>query len=171
MNKYLFVDIDGVLNNEEDIVFLHETTEKEDRSEEYTRRGFGISTPFSDRNVNNLKHILEETGADVVLSSTWRRSEDGREAFQSLLESIGYFHRFMGCTPVKYYDSDWGRGREITEWLEKHATGEYNYAILDDDCDMNWGNCMEHFIHINGQVGLTYRDRYKAIEILNKGEK
>ena len=77
----------------------------------------------------------------------------------------------MGCTPVKYYDSDWGRGREITEWLEKHATGEYNYAILDDDCDMNWGNCMEHFIHINGQVGLTYRDRYKAIEILNKGEK
>ena len=42
-----------------------------------------------------------------------------------------------------------------------------SYVILDDDADMNWKDCMKHFVHINGQVGLTHRDRIQAKEILN----
>jgi hypothetical protein len=34
---------------------------------------------------------------------------------------------------------------------------------------MHWGKCMEHFVHINGQIGLTHRDRCKAADMLNKG--
>ena len=41
-----------------------------------------------------------------------------------------------------------------------------SFVILDDDSDM-LPKQMNNFIHIDGQVGLTDKDVFAAIEILN----
>ncbi len=170
--KIIFLDIDGVLNNEEDIVYLHESNggwENEDFKRIRSEAAFGSGTPFSKRNLNNLKHLVETTNAKIVLTSTWRTSKDSCNCFLKALDSIGIKDKCIARTKDAYYNSEWGRGREITEWLEEHQEKQVeSYVILDDDADMNWGTCMEHFIHVNGQVGLTCRDRMIAIDILNK---
>ena len=42
-----------------------------------------------------------------------------------------------------------------------------SFVILDDDSDM-LPKQMSNFIHIDGQVGLTDKDVFRAIEILNR---
>ena len=53
--KYVFLDIDGVLNDDN-------TTEK-------SPTGF---TGIDDTLLQNLKDLIEETKAEIVLTSTWK---------------------------------------------------------------------------------------------------
>lgn len=65
--KIIFLDIDGVLNHED---FYRERFEK--------RYDDGaIEHPYSEidpKTVQRLNKIIEETGANIVISSTWRHS-------------------------------------------------------------------------------------------------
>lgn len=167
MLKLIFIDVDGVLNNEENIVYLYETTPKEDREKIILERGFGRHPAFSKRNLNNLKYIINSTDAYLVLSSTWRLSQAGINSFIKAIESIGIERkRYLGHTPSLYHNPNWGRGREIYTWLEKNNYKKNPYVIIDDDSDMNFKNCMEHFVKVNGTYGLSIVDRQKAISIL-----
>ena len=60
------------------------------------------------------------------------------------------------------------RGEEIKTWMDKESEKNEieSYVILDDDSDM-LPEQMSNFIHIDGQVGLTDKDVFAAIEILN----
>lgn len=53
--KVIFLDVDGVLNS--------------DRTVRKTQGGY---TFVDNRQMKNLKHIINMTGAKVVLSSDWR---------------------------------------------------------------------------------------------------
>ena len=61
------------------------------------------------------------------------------------------------------------RGEEIQVWMDKESEKNEieSFVILDDDSDMLLEQT-NNFIHIDGQVGLTDRDVFTAIEILNK---
>ena len=57
--KVIFLDVDGVLNS--------------DRTVRKTQSGY---TFVDNRQMKNLKHIINMTGAKVVLSSDWRYDRD-----------------------------------------------------------------------------------------------
>ena len=57
--KVIFLDVDGVLNS--------------DRTARRTQSGY---TFVDNRQMKNLKHIINMTGAKVVLSSDWRYDRD-----------------------------------------------------------------------------------------------
>lgn len=57
--KVIFLDVDGVLNS--------------DRTVRKTQGGY---TFVDNRQMKNLKHIINMTGAKVVLSSDWRYDRD-----------------------------------------------------------------------------------------------
>ena len=59
--KVIFLDVDGVLNS--------------DRTARRTQSGY---TFVDNRQMKNLKHIINMTGAKVVLSSDWRYDRDDR---------------------------------------------------------------------------------------------
>ena len=60
------------------------------------------------------------------------------------------------------------RGEEIQLWINEESKKNEieSSVILDDDSDM-LPKQMSNFIHIDGQVGLTDKDVFAAIEILN----
>ena len=71
-----------------------------------------------------LKRAIDETGARVVLSFTWRYTSNARY----LKELLADYGIRVDSTP--YIQDE--RGLEIKEWLSQHK-GIENFVILDDE--------------------------------------
>ena len=180
MNKYLFLDIDGVLNHDEWF-----------ESEQYKKHQDNWhKSMFDPECVKRVNKILEKTRAELVVSSSWRSMSD----LEKIFEGVGLpfkFHRTMHADkiypdldPIRdFYNDDkrYWRGSEIKHFLDSHPCE--SYVILDDDCDM-LPHQMEHFIQTcgdkihtpdlyinNNGSGLTDTVMNKAIDILNGNTK
>lgn len=138
--KVIFLDFDGVLN-----------TEFNDRDK--------YGHLFNQRCVDNLKYIIDNTGANIVISSTWRMS--GLSVMIGLWEHRKLPGKVISITTRK---TDHYRGVEIEEWIDKYHPD--NYVILDDNCDM-LDNQLSSFICVDGLDGLSHDDSLRAIKILN----
>ena len=163
--KIIFLDIDGVLNHEK---FYKERFEK--RYEEGA-----IAHPYSEidpESVKNLNTLIEETGAKVVISSTWRHS--GLDYCVDVLNFHGFKGEVIDITPSSRCNMC-VRGNEILEWIKKNEKliGPYynftDYVILDDDSDMLYWQ-KNNFLLIDRFVGLTMGDVFRSKKILNGGK-
>lgn len=141
--KILFVDVDGVLNSAQD--------------------GYSIKLS-TDSHLKFLRMIVKSTGANIVLSSSWRIGFT--PASKNLLTRFKeYGLELMDCTPEL---SGACRGDEIRKWLEEFET-EYDverFAILDDESDM--AEFTEtNLIQTDTNVGLQKEDAVQCIKMLN----
>lgn len=147
-NKVIFLDIDGVLNHGD---FCAETPNR--TIEAY---------PLDKKALTRLKTIVDETNADIVLSSSWRMV---RQLKQAVKENLALFDmEFIGVTSCLYKE----RGYEIQKYLDEHPEIE-QFVILDDDADMV--HLMPHLVQTTWDHGLLDEHVAKAIEILSKERK
>ncbi len=148
--KIIFLDIDGVLNSVKSMKDL------------YNDQGIrGFNDVPAPKHVKNLNRITEETGAKIVVSSTWRK-------LHSIISLMYIFHlcgikgEIIGCTPVLHKE----RGHEIQAWLDETEYKDIEkFIIIDDDSDME--HLMDYLVKIDNRYGLTEKDVHKSIEILN----
>ena len=164
--KILFLDIDGVLNTERH----HEYCYKNgiDNSDDYGYLFDAVA-------VKNLARIVNETGADIVISSSWKYS--GLSTLLDMWSERGLPGRVIDITPdnisnemLLHADLDnmellSCKGYEIREWLTAHGKNVCSYAILDDEQEM-LPEQQNHFVQTNPTVGITEDDAEKAIAIL-----
>ena len=150
--KIIFCDVDGVLNHKG-----------------CRERAPGGFTGVVDEHIRNLKRIVDETGAVIVLSSDWRLIKDDQEYgenYDYLAERLGSADGLVISDHTD--DISWSsRGDEIRKYLDDHpeVTG---YVILDDIPFSSFDACHlgEHLILTNERRGLTERDAEQAIRIL-----
>lgn len=143
MDKILFLDVDGVLNN---LKIL----------------STGGEFPLGCRQLSLLKLITSRTCCEIVLSSTWRLYEDHKNALREAFESH-LLPLWIGETP------DLGtrvRRDEILSWLVGY-TEPVKVVVLDDDKDamlINVPACVKNrlFVHTSFDHGLTL-DHAEAI--------
>ena len=182
MSKYLFLDIDGVLNHDE----WFESENYKKHQENWQKSMFDPAC------VERVNTILDKTGARLVISSSWRSMTDLEEIFAGVGLPTTFWRtphvdmlNYRDDTDLysrDYDDPKWWRGSEIDYWLDRYDPGS-NYVILDDDCDM-LPHQMEHFIQTCGDKihtpdlyinnkgsGLTETVMNKAIDILNGNTK
>lgn len=138
--KVLFLDIDGVVNT-------HRTPQTD---------GWPIE-PFCAFQVGRIQL---ETGCEVVLSSSWRHSEEGVEVVEKKV--LPLFSR----TRVDR-DGEDSRGTQIKEWLDAHPEVT-RYAILDDNTDMLDEQMPNFFQTYFFCCGLTEDIANKVIAHLNQ---
>lgn len=166
--KFLFLDIDGVLNTGryQDVLI--------DSGLQITDNAGALFDPIA---VENLHYIIKETSAKIVLTSTWRM--DGTEVMRELWRRRQMPSCVYGITPhsiTRYVDVDtedeWSkhsigsRGMEINEWLHRNTKGANAYAILDDENDfLLYQAC--HVVLTNPYDGLTKEVADKVIGRLN----
>ena len=164
--KVIFLDIDGVLNTKWWYTQMDRNTPKDQ---------YGYA--FDPKAVANLKRIVEETGADVVISSSWKSF--GFSELEEMWKDRDLPGKLIGITPNSVsdellLDADIDsielfhiRGEEIKEWLTKHGKQISNYAIIDD-MDNMLTEQQSYFVHTNPEVGITDENAEKVIQILNK---
>lgn len=111
--KVIFLDIDGVLNSDEYF----------DKIE--GQNIHGIEKDIDVETIKLLKKAIEETGAKVVLSSSWRYRKRAQDLKQLMFECGVTVH---SSTP--YLENV--RGEEIKQWLKEHPDTE-DFVLLDDE--------------------------------------
>ena len=110
--KVIFLDIDGVLNSDEYV----DRVKKSDIQ--------GIERDIDIEKVKLLKRAIDETGAKVVLSSSWRYTKNA----SYLKELLANYGIRLDSTP---YIQD-KRGLEIKKWLSENQ-GVEDFLIIDDE--------------------------------------
>ena len=145
--KVLFLDVDGVITHQH-----YEGKEREGLDPE---------------KIKLIARIVKDTGAFVVLSSSWRLSYDQKTEKKDwdyiLLEKC------LGDEGVSIYDittripfSDslgWRRTRplEILDWVVEHKVN--SFAILDDDeWDFARYGLDKHWVHTSAEDGISIKD-------------
>ncbi len=170
MNKYIFLDIDGVLATPKSI------------------EGIGGEWKIEDEKQEILKNIIDSTGAKIVLSSSWRKWDLEGTIEYMKQEGFWFADLIIGVTIRAYQYIDRTkkihlsipRGVEIQQWIDTNIHSDngknwdrkvlgidFQYVILDDDSDMLYTQ-RNNFVHTNSSLGLTKEDCDKAIFILNK---
>lgn len=165
MEKYIFLDIDGVIATPETVV-----------------DGMWDLTPACQE---RLSKILNKTDAIIVLSSSWRYNTVEKTIEKMKEHNFKHCDKIIGVTIRAYHYIEKGvhlsipRGVEIKQWIDTHIHSnngkdwnrkqegkDFTYLILDDDVDM----LLEHkdnFINTDGMKGLTDDDVECAVAILN----
>jgi hypothetical protein len=151
--RIIFLDIDGVLNSWAS--FYKITTEK----------------------LQLLNDLIEQTGAKIVISSSWRigskdvtdfldKNFSNNRSFrldnpnQELIDNI-FYKNTIGLTDTFGPN----RGDEIKRWLDNHSDDIESYVILDDDTDM-LDEQLEHLVQTDTYYGITNREVHLATLIL-----
>lgn len=145
-NRIIFLDVDGVLNN---------GTWAEEMYEQSVR--VYHDDLLYEPSLVQLRRIVDETGAVIVISSSWRQVPTAYGHLKEWLEKYGM--EIHDKTP--YVGGE--RGDDITGWFNRHP-GEYKYVILDDDDDM--GRHMEHLVRTDFGTGLTEQKADECIRRL-----
>ncbi len=147
--KIIFLDIDGVLNysklSADDVIRTPSGT-------------------LSKRAISLLNKLTDDSGAKIVISSTWRL-DPSNSAKQSLILA-GVTGDIISTTPNGC--SMCIRGNEIRQWLvgnraiiNCYASDFKDYVILDDDSDMLYWQ-RNNFVLVDSSVGLTQNIIYRA---------
>lgn len=122
------------------------------------QKASGLNSAADSDCVKLLNHIVQQTGAAIVVSSSWRIMGESR--MRNLLRDWGVRARILGVTPRL----NGTRGDEIDAWLEANKDFVDDYVIIDDDKDVN----ISKLVQTNFEVGLTPEDAEKVIERLGK---
>ncbi|WP_299104689.1 HAD domain-containing protein [uncultured Bradyrhizobium sp.] len=154
----IFLDIDGVLNVNK-VVWrtLPVGLPKPGRAYKRPPRRLEREREFSCHAVTQLERLVRQTGALLVLSSSWRLRQGARETLAG--------HGVIGP-----WHDDWrtdalagGRGAQISRWLARN--GSPRHVILDD-----WPHELrEHgatLVRIDDRIGLTRELASRAGEII-----
>ena len=165
MSKVIFLDIDGVINTKE----WHSKMTKDTPKDEY---GYA----FDPVAVANLAHIIDETGADIVISSSWKFY--GVPKLREMWKMRNLPGQILDITPntvsdeillnanLEEFQLGVCRGNEIKEWLSRHEGKVSNYVIIDDFDDM-LSEQEDHVVLTDTLIGITEWDAAKAVKILN----
>ncbi len=167
IRKVIFLDVDGVLvtwksmgDQRSEVLAAKAETFK---PREWRHLMFG--RPQLDR----LQQIVEATGAEIVLSSSWRTGD--KADFDRLFDLSGYPLRLVDETK-HLWNRESGhivmakpREEEIFEWVGRHKP--VRFVIFDDDSMPGLGDSRDFFIRTSMEHGLTDEHVAKAIKILN----
>ena len=152
--KVVFLDIDGVLNSYQ---YLSRTSMED----------AGIYNELDPQKVNLLQKLVVQTGASIVLSSSWRESFECVKPLdavaRNLLEALKEHGLLISSmTPLLTGKRD----EEIRQWLTCHTEVEL-FVILDDE-DYDWKELRSNWVETSYYVGLTEENVREAVKILNK---
>lgn len=152
--KIIFLDFDGVMDNAKYDIYLnkHSLPEKDE---------FGVL--FDPDCIAALAQIIEQTGAKIVISSSWKDFMT-KEEIDQMWQKRQLPGEVIDVTP----SISRHRGDEIATWLNL-CPDKCQYVILDDQPREQFNTDQyDHLIITNGFYGLTISDAQLAIEILNK---
>lgn len=153
MDKIIFLDIDGVLNDHRKL-----------------KNGYcGIRR----RCVGHFNSLIKRTEARVVIVSAWRymmlagsMTETG---FWNMLMTHGVTEKLKiaGFTRSDE-DVTESRAAQVDAWLSDHCGGRPRFVVIDD-MDLGYTRHKHPFVQTVPGIGLTKKDADEACALLGEG--
>ena len=168
--KVIFLDIDGVLKEED------------------------YNAEFKDECFERLKQIVDATGAEIILDSSWRIDywdfveNNYKTTDTQILDLYNHFEKYglkaAGRTDYTIRSGPDSRPSEIRRWLADQPDVD-TFCIIDDDDFYRWKWLSQFLVITRTRVfqernekryerwkhTLSDADVLKAIEILNRDNK
>jgi len=152
MKKILFLDFDGVMVTDR---YQEQLTASNCPLRDY------YGAKFDPVCVECLRQIVDKTGADIVVTSTWKMDK----GIQKMWEARCLPGKVIGITP----DVDLiHRGNEVEAWLDTE-TGIVRYVIIDDCPILDFFNEEQqpHLFKVDERAGLNEETTRRVIGYLN----
>lgn len=153
--KFIFLDIDGVLNSS---VYADEYVSKHEDDPEYHIWCDPVAC-------QKVADFCKENNTWLVISSSWRYTNDIQKTVDKLEEISGFkpiIPYIIGQTSRRGMT----RGDQIKDFTD--TFGIKHYCIVDDDTDM-LAEQKPHFVHVDSYYGLIldeyYDDMKKKLEL------
>lgn len=163
MTRIVFLDIDGVLNDVHSNRYMPSPWEDEN-----------LLVGIDEDKLQNLKYIIDKTGAEIYLTSTWKENwhkyqKDLQDAYADEIDK-----RFatVGLKVTnRTYDGLWkGRGDGIKHVLITLDPAPEGWVILDDEVFSDYIklNLISHLVQTDWEGnGLNRKNAELAIKVLN----
>ena len=155
MKKVIFLDFDGVLATS------RFSTQLDEKGLLWTDCYGSLFDPVC---IENLRLIIDRTGADIVVTSTWKMKL-GLGGIQAMWHERQLPGKVVGVTP----DTDvLCRGNEIEAWLAEREE-DFCYVIIDDAPITSFftERQQKHLFIVDEWKGLDDRTARSIIEHLN----
>lgn len=145
--KYIFLDIDGVLNSY--FGYEYTTTHK-------------LIDDFHIRNLLILKSLLDNNdNIKIILNSSWGMK--CAYSFNHVCEILG-----IKCLVDKHiYQYGNNKEERVLKYIKENNIDLSDIAIIDDDEFMTDSNLKARYIKIDCHDGLTHRDCVAVSKLLN----
>ena len=152
--KVVILGIDGVLNSYQ---YLSRTSMED----------AGFCNELDPQKVELLQKLVVQTGASIVLSSSWRESFENMMPLDFVARNLLVALKEQGLSISSMTPLLTGkRDEEIRQWLTCHTEVE-RFVILDDE-DYNWKELRPNWVETSYYMGLTEKNVREAVKILNK---
>ena len=174
--KKIFLDIDGVIATSKEYWMNATKFQKKNQ----WAKDLKVTYPFNKECVEILNEIIESTGAEIVLTSDWKKFWT-LEQMNVIFKENGIIKPLIDQTKIGfYYSSDDVKIRvsEIETYLNLHGmiTSDHNYPIgnwvILDDLPLNWylpEEIKTRFFLTRDSEGLKQSElKNKIIEKLNE---
>lgn len=161
--RLLFLDFDGVLNTHDAYWQQRRQGEASGAARHIPLAGLDVDSwrlPLAD-NLACLNHLLDISGAFVVLSSTWRKLYS-LDDMNRLFAYFGLRHPILAYTP---YAPALGRGKEIKAVVDSCLALD-SFVILDDDIE-DLSPFLQNVVQTDKHYGLTAREVAAALNIFH----
>lgn len=152
--KYIFLDIDGVLNFQGCELFCEVS-----------------NSYFSQKCIDNLNKIIESTDAEIILISSWKDT-CSLKTIKDTFNSLGIIKEIKDCTISLYKNLNdiymrlktFSRNIEILEYIAENINYKTDKYVVLDDALLDVKNHIKTSFHGSG---LTEKHVDEAIKILN----
>lgn len=172
----IVLDVDGVLHplrpsghplhaSMESIIARNEREEALDAADPddaNKRVGEILPGEFTDECMRVLESVVRESGAKIILSSTWRETAPQRRAVDARLVAHGLPH-VIDYTPQ--FSSLEGRAAEILAWASEQSPSCCWVAIDDRELSQLPNT---HFVLTDPARGMTPTDGERVLELLRQ---
>lgn len=163
-NKYVFLDIDGVLNSMQTIERYGGIKIASQIKHSILVNGEAENPFLDEASINLLKAAHGACDFKIVMSSAWRHSLNVSD-FHIMFDFYKWDTRniIIGKT-----DMDAGiRGYQIARWLNNWGKPPYKYVIIDDSSDFLEVQRPYHIQTSFESGGFTEKHYKQLLEILN----
>lgn len=121
---------------------------------------FDSDVPFDSACVAHLNAMVGDTGASLVITSSWRERRR-LAALRDEFDQAGFRGVIVGVTPILLGRS---RGEEIRAYLGE-LDRAVEFVVVDDQVDMD-AELRERLVHVDGEVGLQQADVDRALALM-----
>jgi len=159
--RVVFLDVDGVLN-----------TTGFNSSQTCTVNPKGAPWPLSQELLERFSDFLQQSQANIVVSSNWRSDTSSLNALWNACCSVGISHRrFIGQTPElrRPQSATNRRADEIARWLNSNRCrfGVCQWVAIDDLNLSRTGPLFAtHAVQTDPSIGFQAIDVAKAMQLL-----